>query len=404
MWCVLGLCLALQAVEPPRLSGQLLNDAKQPIPNALVAIWKAHPREGFSTRSPTGYDECRMRCRSDAEGRFEFPNVSSEYTYSLVAVADGYQGTTVDRLDPTSGPIPPITVPSMQISPKSKRLSGIILGENGKPMFGAYLRLIPFLPGGAVSNSPAQTSFRLLTDEQGCFEAVVAAEVTSLSMSVSAPNHASHRETIAIDHDLAAKDIPPIQLERGASIRGQLILHGDPLAHSEVCISQSPKKMIITEMRVHTDSQGFFQFDHLPGSTEYVLASCLGQASGGALTARLIDAPASGQLSDFGSIEVEAAHRLKVVVRTMDDSPVPESSIVIVSRSRTQDGLRLPLSPASPATVEIPGLGNEPVRVRAFVPGYRVVRTSPRFEMDINREYSLSLEKDTTFSVFLEKE
>ena len=314
------LMCALLTATSTELSGRVVDQQGQGVDGAIVVISTARPRVGPSTTCPSCYPDCTKRTLTDAEGRFAINGLSSKLLFSLAAGGSGYQGLISEHFDPAEKPSIELKLESLPESPDVTSATGRVVDSNGDPIAGAEVRSRTiYRTNGVMGGGDKSVTPLTLTDSEGHFQITTGDHINAIDLRVIAagfaPNEAKWER--AADKELQ------IELGRGASIRGRLLLDGTPLAGVEVGMVQRNRSIgnIVTPVELSTDENGVFQFDQLPPEMDYTIYTHTGQEAKGVLPVNLIGAPGHGQRADLGDIPTQKPHRLTIIVRTEDGSP-----------------------------------------------------------------------------------
>ena len=152
---------------------------------------------------------------------------------------------------------------------------------------------------------------------------------------------------------------------------------------------------IVTPVEVSTDENGVFQFDQLPPDMDYTIYTHTGQGAKGVLPVNLIEAPSHGKRADLGDIPTQTPYRLSLIVRTEEGAALPAHSTVYVGRADAWRGTSRTLAQQPSATVQLSDVSDEVFTMSVRVPGYTVVKTTPRLNLDLNGRYSIRAVADT---------
>ncbi len=388
------LICALLTATSTELSGRVVDQQGQGVDGAIVVISTARPRVGPSTTCPSCYPDCTKRTLTDAEGRFAINGLSSKLLFSLAAGGSGYQGLISEHFDPAEKPSIELKLESLPDTPDVTSATGRVVDSNGDPIAGAEVRSRTiYRINGVMGGGDKSVTPLTLTDSEGHFQITTGDHINAIDLRVIAagfaPNEAKWER--AADKELQ------IELGRGASIRGRLLLDGTPLAGVEVGMVQRNRSIgnIVTPVELSTDENGVFQFDQLPPEMDYTIYTHTGQEAQGVLPVNLIGAPGHGQRADLGDIPAQKPHRLTIIVRTEDGSPVPAKSTVYVGRGDAWRGTSRNLDEKPSATVRLSDVSDEVFEMSVRVPGYEVVRTTPPLNKDMNLRYAIRVSADT---------
>src|SRR5687767_5174170 len=125
----------------PDLTGVVKDRADRPLRDATVFIYTAGPREGTGILCPSCYADCRKRAKTDAEGKFRIEELDPSLIFRVLVVAKGYQPEFVAKVDPAEKPIKVALKPVSGGETPDKRMRGIVLDDEDKPVSGAVVSI-----------------------------------------------------------------------------------------------------------------------------------------------------------------------------------------------------------------------------------------------------------------------
>lgn len=399
------LCLML-AGQDAQLSGRVVDVQGQPIGGAIVVISTAGPRVGPATTCPSCYEECKLRSITDSDGRFEFTELSSNLLFSLAAGASGYQGVVSKRFDPAAGPKIDLVLEKLAsvTAGGNVRAIGRVVDLDGNPIAGAQVSPRMVQRAGGLIGGPANLVTPLtVTDAEGNFEVACGDEVRSFDLRASAAGYAPADEPwrrLGVGNGAVT-----IRLGPGASVRGRLMLGDRPLGGVELGIVQKERVIgnIVTPAQVHTDADGFFRFDQLPPDRDYTLYTHTDQSAAGALPVSLVGLAGHGMQVDLGELPTQKPHRLTIMVRTDDGSPLPAESTIYLGRRDAWRGSSFTLAQQSWVQIDVDDVATESFQIGVRVPGYEVSETEPAMNEDLNRRYGVSIAGPTRVTIVVRK-
>ncbi len=397
----LAICVILASVTA-ELSGRVVDEQNQPVEGAIVAISTAKPRVGKAMTCPSCYRDCTKRTRTDSAGRFKFEGLSVELWFSLSAGASGHQGVVTKYYDPAQQPKIELMLESLRPTTSNTLIRGTVVSQAGVPIANAEIRCGEICGKDRIyRNTDSSVTPLTLTDAGGKFQISVGDSIRSLDVRVFATGYAPQE----FHWQPAASSSLSFVLDRSASIRGQLLLDGVPLAAVEVGMMLKPDRTatVFTAAEMTTDKQGYFQFDQLTPDVEYHLYTHTGQHADGVLPISAIQAPAPGLLADLGSIPAQRPQRLTISVCSEDGVPLPMDGYVAIDRNGAWRGTQLDLSRRPRAEVSLDDVPNETFQISVRVPGYVVVKTNPQLVVDLNQHYSVQVNGQTDVEFVVRK-
>ncbi len=242
-----ALLAALAAPAPAlELHGEVRGADGTRLPDVRVAIYTAEPRAGLGTLCPGCHPDCAKFAETDRDGRFTIARLDSTLLFRVLVTATGFQPRMVERVDPRAGTLAVRLTPQPAASARPDAAAwGWVSDVGGFPVAGATV-----IPVGTRGGAPA------LTDERGRFAAVPGAG----GLLVVARNCAARWLPVA----------PPgrettLRLLQGATIEGQVMREGRPLAHARLVLAEQNATLarLLGPWRTETDDEGRFAFPNL---------------------------------------------------------------------------------------------------------------------------------------------
>src|SRR5579883_1040740 len=104
------ICQSAFGANRVSLSGKVTDSAGKPIEHAMVLIYQAGVKKGYSTHCPNCYVDCGKRTFTDKAGAFTIAGLDSTLWFTLAIARDGYRAAFLNRVDPETGPAPSATL------------------------------------------------------------------------------------------------------------------------------------------------------------------------------------------------------------------------------------------------------------------------------------------------------
>ncbi|MDX9973816.1 MAG: sigma-70 family RNA polymerase sigma factor [FCB group bacterium] len=144
--------------EPCAIAGSVVDESRQPIPNAAVLVLRADHGAVVNSGTPA------LPTRTDAQGLFRITDIPSKMTFLLVAGAEGFDSPSV-----TSYLLEPGKTLEDQciVLARGVTLSGRVLGRDGLPVANALVMRGSFQ---SDTYSGGGGNVCALTDEKGLFQ------------------------------------------------------------------------------------------------------------------------------------------------------------------------------------------------------------------------------------------
>jgi uncharacterized GH25 family protein len=310
------------------IRGLVVDPQGEPIADAEVQTAGAD-RDGLLFRGGRPGDVGAAGAVTAADGSFTLEDLAPGVALDVIVTHPGYG----------PGGAPGVAVPSeapirIVLQPVS-RVSGHVLGPDGKPVAGASVALneSPRRLGGAFFQAPSRHLHEGVTDDEGAF---VFADVAPgpFQMSASAPGHQRA--------ELRGLEVKPgqdlsgiaIQLPAGATVEGRVTsTEGKPLADAQVVVADAAVNGIagFSPFRGETDDDGQYRIEGISPGPHTLAAT----AEGYRRAVRDVEAAVEPRKVDF-----QLDRGLEISGRVVDDggNPVPDAGVSLFGTGkRSQD-------------------------------------------------------------------
>ena len=256
--------------SPANLSGVVKSSDGKPIKDALVSIYSAGVRVGYSPFCPTCYADCGKRVTTAADGAFTIEKLDPSLVFRVLVVAKGFEPKFVTNVDPVKAKQLEVSLKARPAVPDDRTLvvAGQVLSPGNTPLAGALVE--PF--GCKTGESRWWGSLPgvdplAISDDNGHFEIVTAKPVEALDLEISARGVATKKFALVP----SGKAENHLQMSAGATVRGRLLDHGQPLPRVLIGLSQANRSAedYISASQIGTDSDGQFLFTNVPPDREY---------------------------------------------------------------------------------------------------------------------------------------
>ena len=261
---------------------------------------------------------------------------------------------------------------------------GHVVGPRGEPLAGAVVEAEAVAyqdKNGSDSRTwgaPKGLDPLAVTNDQGDFEIAYAKPASSITVMVRARGMAPQRfaslETGTERHTLA--------LNRGASIRGRLVSHGQPVGRAEMGLVARDRTVdnFYSEVRIGTEPDGSFLFVNVPVPGQwYVYAKMDSVHSRGATDAVACVTEREDETVKLGDVTLQPGHRLSGRVVLTDGKPVPDGMRILLSAQRAWDNQTHDLPPDG--RFEFVGLPTDDFSIHPAVKGYHLSSEKPEPEL-----------------------
>ena len=370
------------AQEPSTLEGRVINTNGFAIPNALVFIHFAVPRDGKPSVNPTTYPDCGKHARSDAQGNFKITGLNPDFRFRLLVTADGYHPDYVKNVDPlfssTIARLKPLRkIPVLNES----RVIGKLIDPNGRPVAGAAINVNGTRRGSSTSfgSSTTRSASLAVTDEKGEFFIDCTYDVTSLTVLIEPRALAKRRMWL----DTGKAHL--IRLNEGVTVTGRLLRDGEPLAGASVSMATRDQEASVS-MRgfdVATDRKGRFTLLNIPSENYFYLYTQMKEVRGLGVTLAMqsVTTGTNGTKVDLGDLATKPSFTIMGRVVLSDGKPIPpkvgnaSSPRIYIGTDEGYDSQDVVLGPEG--VFEFGGVPGGRIDMSLRVPGYRVSAKNP---------------------------
>jgi hypothetical protein len=286
-------------------------------------------------------------------------------------VADGHEASFFKRQDPLQGNLDLRLNPRQGGAvPKKQLFLGRVIGPDKQPVANAVVVVNSYGKGdGMTFGSPPDKMDPLaVTNEKGEFAIHCPEPFDFLGLRVDSADFARAAfEKVPLDG--TRKDLA---LAKGAALKGRVLKDGKPVSGIAIGVAGTDRSAgkFVGDFAVQTDSEGVFEFSHLPASDEYALYGVMDSLHGiGALPTRIVRLKRDGSTQDLGIWELAKGFRLAGQVKLTDEKPIPQYSRLVIGRSAAwnTEGHELPPD----GRFDLKTLPGEQLEVSVALEGYR---------------------------------
>jgi hypothetical protein len=356
-----------------------------PVPGATVMILSAGPRNGTSPLCPSSYPDCGKQSVTDVAGQFTLPSVDAALDFCIVALAPGFAPVIESKLLPEKSPVKvKLRARDLATLPAGHVISGRIIGPGGEPVAGAMLDVDGVTQGDStVWGTSGKIDSMTVSDLEGEFHLVSREDLISAAVLVTAPGRCPRW------FRLEPAKMSLLRLKAGASIRGRLLVNGQPLAGIPLTMATEERRCgdFISDMNAETDGDGRFVFTNIPARTKMQLCARMnGLRQQGAAFRLDVTSAEDGQTTDLGDINATPAYRLTGQIVLADGQPVPADTRLMLDRRKAWDTQLAVIEKDGKFTMSaVPG---ESISLYLTLPGYHLSAENPN--LDVWNRRSLS--------------
>ncbi len=361
---------ALVDKSPANLSGLVKSADGKPIEGALVTIYSAGVRVGYSPFCPTCYADCGKRTTTAADGTFTIEKLDPSLVFRVLVVAKGYEPKFATKVDPMKGKELAVALKARPAAPddRTRVVAGQVFSPNNTPLAGALVE--PF--GCKTSKKRWWGSMPgvdplAVSDDNGRFEIVTAEPVEALDLEISARGAATKRFALIPSGDAENN----LRMSAGATVTGRLLDQGQPAAGVLVGLAQADRSAqdYINAAKIGTDAEGRFLFTNVPPDREYFVYGIMTSLrKRGGVAARSVKVAGDNTKIDVGDLAVEPAFRIAGRVALSDGKPLPANTRVLFSREDAWDSQTVQAD--ADGNFEAFGIPQGVISITASVPKY----------------------------------
>lgn len=358
----------LAGSEPVDLVGAVLTSDGSPIAGARIYIVTARERTGVSIHCPTCYPDCGKQSGTDRSGAFRIPRLASSLIFETLVVANGFEPTRVEEVDPRKGrvvvrlkPIDPDALKGLHL------FRGRVFDPFGQPVRGAVVKPIGWESATSGSRNAADVDALAVSDESGDFLLRSKHGNISLHLMVEAPGFAP----TAVERLPVQAERHRIRVVEGVTVSGTVLHRAKPAVGVLVRLVQvdrSSLKFTWRAREVRTDSQGRYRFWNVGAGESYFLCGSMEEADrlGFGLPTTKVKTKEGQELK---AVEINSVpcHSILGRAMTQDGKPLPADLTLSVVRRDAWDVKTVPVDREGRFTlVGVPG---DRIRIGVASPG-----------------------------------
>lgn len=373
--------LALQHVTA---AGRVLDADGKPVEHALVLVYSAGVKKGFSIFCPTCYVDCGKRTFTDSDGKYTIPGLNSDLVFNLLVVREGYSAKFVTKVDPERGSAESAVL-TKRVPPANPNqiIRGRIVDSKGKPVRDALVE-----QQGAIFENRRSfgdsgwIDLLAVTNDSGDFEIAHSKPLVAAIVQVLPRAMAPKLSTIP-----SGTEAKVITVTEGATVRGRLVQNGEPVTQAEVGLSTHSLRGgdVLPEVRIGTDVDGRFAMTNIPPSRVWYVYARMESLAARSLAADIVECATKndGQDLNVGDIFVRPANTLRGKIVLSDGKAIPPDMRVNLFSDRGRDSQSVTLGPTG--SFEIKGLRRGVYEIAPSVKGYET-RDHQSLEVLIDRD------------------
>ena len=362
------------AAERVTAVGKVIDTDGKAVEHAVVLVYSAGVKKGFSLYCPTCYVDCGKHTFTDTNGTYSFAGLNPDLVFNFLIVREGYNAIFVNKVDPEKGPAE-IAVLQKRTSPENAAqiVRGRVVDRKGKPVRDALVEQQGVIFGqGQSFGASGWIDLIAVTNSQGEFEIAYSKPLDAAIVQVSPRGMAPKLATLS-----TGPDRKTITVTEGDTIRGRLVQNGKPVGQAEMGLSTHSRVggETLPEVRIGTDEHGKFAITNIPPGRIWYLYGKMEALAPRGLSAEIVECATKGdgQDVDVGDIPVRPAYTLRGQIVLSDGKPIPPNMRVNLFSDRVPDSQTQKLTPDG--HFEFKGLGRGVYSLSPSVKGYEVQDT-----------------------------
>jgi Tol biopolymer transport system component len=311
------------------LTGIVVDASTKALSGATVYVYTAFPKVGVSAFCPSCYRDCGKHVSVNRAGQFRLKALDPTLRFDLLAVADGYEPSFANHIDPMSGPVT-IKLRPRSIADADRLITGTVVDPHGKPVVGATVAPNGYREEHRVTygNIPGVDPLSF-TNAKGAFALRIPAADAKLDVLVTARSLAPH-----IERMLAPGQSRRIPMIEGSTITGHVMRDGKPLAGARVGFVQSNRASsdFLGRFEIGTNHDGLFVMTNMGPNQTYTVYTPMDALSGGVAAPKTVNVGDDKASTDAGTLVAGPGRRIagKIVVPERASIP-PHTQIMVIA-------------------------------------------------------------------------
>jgi hypothetical protein len=328
--------------ETATITGRVVDSSGKPLEKAVVIVYSAGVKKGYSVFCPTCYKDCGKRTTTVADGTYTLSGLAPSLHFTLLAAKDGYLAAFIPDVDPDAGPAMDARLASRPVVDDPMRVvRGRIVNARGEPQRGAVIqpKLASYrMPNGDLGFSQTTRWINeiTVTNVNGEFELSYDKPSVELTFLVTARAMAPRYITAP-----TGAERQTFVVTEGATIRGRLVRNGEPVAGAEMRLiaNNSALGRWYPDERIGTTDDGSFAFTNVPPGRIWLLAATMESAASRNLATDIVTCQTErdSEILDLGDLRLRDGYTLSGKVVLRDGKPVPAGMHLLVVRDRMHD-------------------------------------------------------------------
>lgn len=378
----------------PDLTGRVVESDGAPVAKATVLIYSAGPKIGTSEICPYCYPDCEKKAQTDADGTFKIESLDPALIFHLLVIANGHESKMVGKVDPAKGEqkitLKPLSAEDLR-SPL--RISGMVIGEDGKPVAEAVISSAGVGMGDVTQwgGVGGYVEPMAVADDAGHFILFCKSNVVNMVQAI-ADGRGVAKQWIS----LKPGGDYLIRMQNGVTVTGRIVRDGRPLEGVSVGAGTTDRACgsYFDGYEATTDENGNFRILNVPPDREFVLFTTMNSLHGNAgLPNRIFTTGDSGAVNNLGELKVQPAFKVAGRIVLSDGKPIPRGTKLLLERQEAWDNTRVTLG--RDGSFEFQGVPAGAVVLSLRVKGYTLAKNNPSLDW-LNGDIMGRVTGDTT--------
>jgi Tol biopolymer transport system component len=354
------------------LTGIVVDASTKPLSGATVYVYTAFPKVGVSAFCPSCYRDCGKHVSANRAGQFRLKALDPTLRFDLLAVADGYEPSFVNHIDPMGGPVT-IKLTPRSIADADRLITGTVVDPHGKPVVGATVAPNGYRVENRVTYGSIPGIDKLsFTNAKGAFALRIPAADAKLDVLVTARSLAPH-----IERMLAPGQSRTIPLIVGSTITGHVMRDGKPLAGARVGFVQSNRASsdFLGRFEIGTNDDGLFVMTNMGPNLTYTVYTPMEALSRGVADPKTVNVGQDKTSTDAGTLVAGPGRRIAGRIVVPESASIPPHTQIMVLADQGADARSVEVR--DDGTFSIDGVPKGDAELAIRIPGLKLLPSPP---------------------------
>jgi Tol biopolymer transport system component len=354
------------------LTGIVVDASTKPLSGATVYVYTAFPKVGVSAFCPSCYRDCGKHVSANRAGQFHLKALDPTLRFDLLAVADGYEPSFVNHIDPMGGPVT-IKLTPRSIADADRLITGTVVDPHGKPVVGATVAPNGYRVENRVTYGSIPGIDKLsFTNAKGAFALRIPAADAKLDVLVTARSLAPH-----IERMLTPGQSRTIPLIVGSTITGHVMRDGKPLAGARVGFVQSNRASsdFLGRFEIGTNDDGLFVMTNMGPNLTYTVYTPMEALSRGVADPKTVNVGQDKTSTDAGTLVAGPGRRIAGRIVVPESASIPPHTQIMVLADQGADARSVEVR--DDGTFSFDGVPKGDAELAIRIPGLKLLPSPP---------------------------